>query len=152
MSGNQVIDPLDARIANRSVSVLDTGEDFKKPKRKLDDGAVLQQDPPEPSPSIDRLDIVWSAFGQHDASQDTLEKPLAGLIRPFPIGLTTCGDAGLGFNPGCQIIVTDRAGHGLKTQMKKEIGRLNLARCAFAETGLESQLPNLISIQPSTSQ
>jgi len=55
------------------------------------------------------------ALGKHDMFQDAMEKPQAGFIGLFAIGLATRGDAGPGFNPGIQVVVTDRAGYGLQT-------------------------------------
>jgi len=127
VSGKQVIDSLYAGIANRRVSIFYAGEDFKEPKWKLDDRAVLQQYPLESSLSVDSLNIVWTAFGQHDAFKNALEEPYAWLISSFPIGLTTRGDACVGFNSRRQVVVTNCASHGLKAQMDKEIGRTNLA-------------------------
>jgi len=88
---------------------------LKETQWKLDDCAVLQQDPLESPQSFDGLDLMGITFGKHNMFKDALEKPHAGLIGPFPIGLATRGDAGPGFNPSSQVVVADRSGYRLQT-------------------------------------
>lgn len=152
LSGHQIIDSLDPSIADRLVSIFHSGKDLKEPERQPDDRTVLQQDPFESASLFEGLGRVWAAFGEHDVFQDALEKPYAGLLRSFPVRLTTRRHACVGLYASCQVVVTDHAGHGLKAEMDQEIGRSDFARCAFAEAGVESQLSNLISIQARTSQ
>jgi hypothetical protein len=97
------------------MGIFNARKHLEKTEWKLDDCAVLQQDPLESPLSFDALDLMGIAFGKHDMFKDTLEKSHAMIIGPFPIGLPTRGDAGPGFNPGSQVVVANRAGYGLQT-------------------------------------
>jgi hypothetical protein len=114
-SGKQVIDSLDSRIADCGVSIFNARKHLKKAEWKFDDCAVLQQNPLESSLSFNGLDLTGIAFGKHDMFKDSLEKPHAGLIGPFPIGLATGGDAGPGFDPSRQVVVADGPGYRFQT-------------------------------------
>lgn len=153
-AGEEVVDGLDAGVADFGAGVGDAGKLFEEMGGEFDDGAVLDEnafvagEAGEIVCVLEKLAMGLEEFFGDEIFENGADENGEGWIHALVDGLARGAVARvLGFNIGGEVVVTRRTFEAFDAKGGQEVADIDLARRAIVEVGGSSHLEKVILVE-----